>query len=174
VQVAHRLSRPSRRTLVAVAVAVVALAVIGIFLARSSLFRGAPSIDRLVSNYKTHRSQFAMLARMASVDPQFSLQITKRGAYLQSEYANALSQDRIKRYEARLRPIGAVTLDSDSNGVDVTLGSSGLVAGGETWGYIRSRQPPAKVVTLKQAHAWFHDSWCYPLGDSWYAYDFNN
>ncbi len=175
---AHRLSKPSRRTLVVVAVAalmaVVALAVIGTSLARSSLFRGAPSIDQLVSNYKTHPSQFAMLARMASADPQFSLQMTKRGAYLQSEYADALSQDRIKQYEAQLRPIGAVTLDSDSNGIDVTLGSSGIVAGGDTWGYIRSTQPPAKVVTLKQAHAWFHDPWCYPLGDSWYAYDFNN
>jgi hypothetical protein len=140
----------------------------------SSLLLNAPSIDRLVSNYETHRRDFAALARMASHDPRFSLQMTKHGAYLQSAYSQALNQGRIKQYEPKLRPIGGVSLDSFAGDLDVTLGSSGLVAGGDTWGYIRSKKPPAAVVTLKQAHAFFHDPWCYSLGDGWYAYNFNN
>jgi len=140
----------------------------------STLFGDAPSIDRLISNYATHRAQFAALARMAPADPHFSLQMTKRGAYLQSEWAQALTQGRIRRYEAQLRPIGGDSLDSFADGINITLGSTGLVAGGDTWGYWRTTQPPAAVVTLKQAHSFFHNPWCYPLGDDWYVYNFNN
>ena len=177
----RHLAKPSRRTLVFVAVpillAVVALAALSAPLIEriaSNLFGNAPSIDRLVSNYETHRSQFAALTRMASADPQFSLVVTKRGAYLQAEWAQALTQDRIKQYESQLRPIGGLYLDSSPGDIDITLGRTGLVVGGDTWGYVRSKQPPAPVVTLKQARAFFHDPWCYRLGDGWYAYDFNN
>jgi hypothetical protein len=178
---ANRSSKPSRRTfLIASLIAVAGLVVLGLLSATRierlawNLFGNAPSIDRLVSNYETHRSQFAALTRMASADPQFSLVVTKRGAYLQAEWAQALTQDRIKQYESQLRPIGGLYLDSSPGDIDITLGRTGLVVGGDTWGYVRSKQPPAPAVTLRQARAFFHDPWCYRLGDGWYAYDFNN
>lgn len=62
---------------------------------------------------------------------------------------------------------------SDSTGIDIELGSSGLVVGGDVWGYMRSKQPPDAVATLKQARAVVHDPWCYSLGDGWYAYNNN-
>jgi hypothetical protein len=179
--VERHLAKPSRRTLVFVAVpillAVVALAALSAPLIEriaSNLFGNAPSIDWLVSNYKAHQSQFATLTRMTATDSQFELVMTKRGAYLQSEWADALTQRRIKQYEAQLRPVGGITLDWDSQGINITLGQTGLAIAGDTWGYWRSDQPPAQVVTLKQAHAFFHNAWCYPLGDGWYAYNFND
>jgi hypothetical protein len=169
-----------RTVVVASLLAVVALAAVG-FLSAPLIERAAwelagnaPPIDRLVSTYETHRSQFAALARMTPEGPQFSLVMTRRGAYLESEWVRALTQGRIKQYEANLRPIGGLYLGWSRGDIDVTLGRTGIVIGGDTWGYIRSRQPPAAVVTLKQAHAFFHDPWCYPLGDGWYAYNFNN
>ena len=138
------------------------------------LFGNAPSIDSLVSNYETHPSQFAALTRMASADPQFGLEMTKHGAYLDSEWAQALTQARIKRYESELRPIGGISMTSGPGDIDINLGTTGLVIGGDSWGYVRSKRPPAPVVTLKQAHATFHDDWCYSLGDEWYVYNFND
>jgi hypothetical protein len=202
--VVNRSSRPSRRTfLVAGLVAAVVLAALGILFAppierlaskllgnappmplgrlASKLLGNAPSIDRLVSNYETHRSQFAALSRMASADPTFALQMTRHGAYLEDtgwrsspSIPQVLTQGRIKQYESQLRPIGGVSMDSFPGDIDITLGSSGLVVGGDIWGYERSKQPPAAVVTLKQAHAFFHDPWCYPLGNGWYVYNNNN
>ena len=64
-------------------------------------------------------------------------------------------------------------MDSFPGDINIMLGQTGLVVGGDTWGYERLKQPPAGVVTLKQAHAFFHDPWYYPLGDGWYVYNNN-
>jgi len=113
----------------------------------STLFGDAPSIDRLISNYATHRAQFAALARMAPADPHFSLQMTKRGAYLQSEWAQALTQGRISGTSAT-SAIGGDSLDSFADGINITLGSTGLVAGGP-WA-TGARRSAGAVVTLNR------------------------
>src|ERR1039457_2547251 len=94
---ANRSSRTSRRTFAVASLTVlVVLVAVGIVLTPLikrlaldlrddawNLFGNAPSIDRLVSKYETPRSQFGGLARMASADPTFALQMTKHGAYLE-------------------------------------------------------------------------------------------
>ena len=107
---------------------------------------------------------------MASHDPRFSLVVTKDGAYLQSVYPNALTQRRIKQYESELRRIGAVGMSSDPDEIYIGLVSSGLRIGASDWSYIRSRQPPAPVITLEQALAGEGgDGWSISLGSGWYV-----
>lgn len=128
-------------------------------------------VDGLSANYRAHRSEFKTIARLASVDATFGIDVAS-GSFGADD---AKSGD-VPGYGEILRAlhtVGAKHLSASDHELNVTAASEGLAVSGRESGYFYTTSSDVETVTLDVARGPSAPRiWLYPLGNGWYASDY--
>lgn len=126
-----------------------------------------PTVEELVANYDRSQSSFRRIVELVPADGEHYYYTTNR---LDEPRRTLLPP----AFRAPMQTIGAKSLNTWDEEIDLSLGANGISVSGVEWGYWHTDSPeglPGDVVTLDETRG-FSESlhWFYPLGDGWYAY----
>jgi len=129
--------------------------------------RPIPTVDDLVANYETNRSDFKQLVAVTPPAADFEFELCEYGFS-----GEGFDPRDVGQLAAPLAAVGGEKLSAGGGGLQVLLGKTGIVPSGFEWGYVYTSYVPSETVSIEVARdPGLLETWYYPLGDDWYAYE---
>lgn len=145
----------------------VVLAMAGLAGMTGCALRSIPTVDDLVANYETNRSDFEQLIAVTPPDADFEFELHEY-----SLSGEGFDPRDVGQLAVPLEAVGGEKLYAGGGGMRVLLGETGMVSSGFEWGYVYTSDVPSETVSIEVARDPGElETWYYPLGDDWYAYE---
>jgi hypothetical protein len=130
---------------------------------------GFASVEDMEDRFDDDQEQLEALVALAEDDVGIEVSEYTAGGRL-----SGLSDARADRYSALMEEVGAVTVQSWGDQVDILIGAEGLAVSGAEWGYSWCSAPPSPVVQRDVIDTWNEPlSWFYHLEGDWYAFEYH-